>query len=89
MFLSQIWGTIIGKSLNRHCRCLGFDVIYYHRRVHCELWCVSWALALCSGADDLLMTQLSCHGLHYRITAQTPAQADGKQRLERAAGSVA
>jgi hypothetical protein len=56
MFMSQIWGTIIGKSPNRHCQCLGFDVIHRHSGCIVNYGAHRGELALSSGADGLLIT---------------------------------
>ena len=66
MFLSQIWGTIIGKSQNQCCRCMEILTLsIITGRMHCELlvWYIHGEyrgrLTLCSGANGLFITWLS------------------------------
>jgi hypothetical protein len=89
MFLSQIWGTIIGKSEIDSVDAWGLTLSIATAGCIVNYGAYRGELALSSGVDDLLITQLSCHGLHFRITARTSTRPDGKQHLERAADSVA
>jgi hypothetical protein len=56
MFLSQIWGTIIGKPPNRHCRRLELDVSIATAGCIVNYGAYRGELALSSGADGLLIT---------------------------------
>ena len=56
MFLSQLWGTIIGMFPDNNFTVIFGSLMVSVARGFCELWCVPWGALLEFQADGLVLT---------------------------------